>query len=592
MNNYLLTKKELNDLRYLIDVINTINFNNLPFEIFKSMSTSPSLFLKCKNTKFNCESIGFEKCENILIKLWVKPNERFDFQHKPTRKILKKTKNIETNEELSLHYERKVYQKIITEKIIQKREAEFIDNKIISYIPFLPCLNQIETFNNISELYEILNISSKKHMILLKLIISVFEYYNTYNNFEGFYHGKKYFENFDYSDKTHYLNLLTLLLNQNDINQKYYLEKAYSSLEFLCEILLNEFSPKTFIYNYNSIEIWELNGIITPYINSISFREFVSINVKENQDIIVEKILEILAGLYTLSSVKTSHNDLHDKNVLYDIENNKVYIFDWGRSYCKSLGDNPNLSKDYCEPYCSYSQCNMFVENIPQDFIKFLSYITKKINSSETEDWFSFAKLFFKCLEKLKIFNKGKIYSELVKNIEYASGPINAFNVEIDYLRECTVLFPNNNTKNTIQSKKLENIVSVFGDIKTLSARAFNDKNLHTKLITDDDLLKYYKGLAIYSLIIYNVYNCIIEIKGGIKSELSNSTKKLLTKKEVFKWFKKYFNVLKNQIKIQSVINMKLNDIKELEKHTLLIRKKCRYQDFIQLQNLILNIKY
>lgn len=105
--------------------------------------------------------------------------------------------------------------------------------------------------------------------------------------------------------------------------------------------------------------------------------------------LMMSNIFQVLVGCYALQLIKTTHNDLMLGNILVRplttpeeityIINEKVYticvsyqtyIYDYDRSYCKSLGPNINLDVIYSEEFSQYNACIpnkdmcQFIQNI------------------------------------------------------------------------------------------------------------------------------------------------------------------------------------------------------------------------------------
>jgi hypothetical protein len=76
-------------------------------------------------------------------------------------------------------------------------------------------------------------------------------------------------------------------------------------------------------------------------------------------------------------------------------EEKNPFVYDWDRSYCRHLGDNPILSNNVCESPCSSSQCNIFIATgRPIDLIKLLRYtITAGIDEDDEDNSVLFAVL-------------------------------------------------------------------------------------------------------------------------------------------------------------------------------------------------------
>jgi tRNA A-37 threonylcarbamoyl transferase component Bud32 len=113
--------------------------------------------------------------------------------------------------------------------------------------------------------------------------------------------------------------------------------------------------------------------IILPFVNMIPFSEALECYDTHR---IVDIFKNIMEGVFMLYRNDVSHNDLHDDNIMIEEDTDKVFIFDWDRSYCSEFGDNPMLDKNVCKKPCSSSQCNLFHrDGYCIDFYKILYYV-------------------------------------------------------------------------------------------------------------------------------------------------------------------------------------------------------------------------
>lgn len=113
--------------------------------------------------------------------------------------------------------------------------------------------------------------------------------------------------------------------------------------------------------------------IILPFVNMITFSDVLECY---DTDRIIDIFKKIMEGLFMLYENNVSHNDLHDENIMIEEGTDKVFIFDWDRSYCSDFGDNPMLDKNVCKKPCSSSQCNLFHrDGYCIDFYKILYYV-------------------------------------------------------------------------------------------------------------------------------------------------------------------------------------------------------------------------
>jgi hypothetical protein len=125
-----------------------------------------------------------------------------------------------------------------------------------------------------------------------------------------------------------------------------------------------------------------LNEFIQDYINFRYDTEFWQI------------IFQVVAGLYALSNIKMTHNDLHSGNVLVGdmppqnivyvyngvryqfVATHRAKIFDFDHSYIDIMGKNPFLYEDYCD---TFSQCNEYIPN--KDTVQIFGFLYKATKS-------------------------------------------------------------------------------------------------------------------------------------------------------------------------------------------------------------------
>lgn len=85
---------------------------------------------------------------------------------------------------------------------------------------------------------------------------------------------------------------------------------------------------------------------------------------------ILDQLFHVLELLHTN---QIAHNDMHWANIMlidHETKSPIIKLFDYDRSYSKSLGSNAFLNKDPTEYPCNYSQCNKFSNHHSIDFYK------------------------------------------------------------------------------------------------------------------------------------------------------------------------------------------------------------------------------
>jgi len=148
----------------------------------------------------------------------------------------------------------------------------------------------------------------------------------------------------------------------------------------------NETVKQNIIYIQNNLRF---NYLMTPVIpNTRTFgyvMDMVRINQPQQTLYILMKnfcniFVNIIKGIKTLKESHVNHNDLHDNNIFVNELNNGIntFIYDYDRSYCEDLDDNPMLNNRTCFGTCKFSQCNRYDDWL--DFFKILHYVFKGNN--------------------------------------------------------------------------------------------------------------------------------------------------------------------------------------------------------------------
>jgi hypothetical protein len=138
--------------------------------------------------------------------------------------------------------------------------------------------------------------------------------------------------------------------------------------------IINEYGKEFKKEKYSSEKIGVLiNEAISQ--DTVSFEDWLNNWNWDDFDILGAILFQICAGIYALNLSHTAHNDLHLGNIwlvpnkekivyimgkiVYTVDCGlKVLIYDFDRSYSKSLGNNVSLETDLCT---RYSQCNKLI---------------------------------------------------------------------------------------------------------------------------------------------------------------------------------------------------------------------------------------
>lgn len=183
-------------------------------------------------------------------------------------------------------------------------------------------------------------------------------------------------------------NVIVNLLNGNLVlDNGSIMDKAEAKLATMLMYNFSFFEEETDERNVsNIITEYEYSGEFSPEIigilineaisrNTISFNDWLNNWKWDDFNILGAILFQICAAIYVLNLSHTAHNDLHLGNIWLEPNTEKityimddiiftvdceykVLIYDFDRSYSKSLGKNESLDSDLCT---RYSQCNKLI---------------------------------------------------------------------------------------------------------------------------------------------------------------------------------------------------------------------------------------
>jgi hypothetical protein len=70
-------------------------------------------------------------------------------------------------------------------------------------------------------------------------------------------------------------------------------------------------------------------------------------------------LYSVYEGISILQNHEIVHNDLHLGNIFVKTNDESTFIYDFDRSYCQPVGQNPMLTNNPCTGVCTYGQCNI-----------------------------------------------------------------------------------------------------------------------------------------------------------------------------------------------------------------------------------------
>jgi len=164
-----------------------------------------------------------------------------------------------------------------------------------------------------------------------------------------------------------------------------------------------ELSQMLLKVKYNFIILPYINKITTvqdriQHMNKVLIKKYSPDNEKYFYSYIQELMIimfNIFEGVNILHSRNIQHNDLHLSNVFVR-ENNTIFIYDFDRSFCPPLGDNPFLSTNPCEFPCNIGQCNILHSSV--DVFKILISFMLLNNTKKVIVEYIFKNIFFEGL--------------------------------------------------------------------------------------------------------------------------------------------------------------------------------------------------
>jgi hypothetical protein len=261
---------------------------------------------------------------------------------------------------LALDYEKNIYEKI--------RQAGFDERKS----------SGIDESEEYSEYTLPLLLSSNG--LLLKDYASVLNYTTSdYELFEWVF--------FNYLKDPRYPSIHFDLATENKLMVEFkkdakniqIINSLFQTIRFKCIITVSVNS----VTLHNKLEelnkVFDRNNPVYPTLTSNIDTEYVD-SIKE----LISIFIGIVLGLKTLKRSSIVHNDLHTGNIFVPrkitMDVYQTFIYDYDRSYTKSLGNNPYLDSNFCDSdnLCSKANCNIYDEWL--DFFKILGGIFNEIN--------------------------------------------------------------------------------------------------------------------------------------------------------------------------------------------------------------------
>lgn len=218
-----------------------------------------------------------------------------------------------------------------------------------AYYPGINCIAKKNKKKQITKLQEI-NFYSKNEIVIGKLVKKI-------SNYKKFYAPiiKFCLISFDKLEKSELnLNQCELLFDEyyyyKDIDDKNY-KNLVDNKYFLTYITyIKNKSLKSFLFDIDNIKSFFVNSVNCHY--------------------------HILNGILLLNNNKIIHNDLHYKNVLYDLKKKNPIIIDFGLSYLtnKMYKINNNIDYRYLKKFYMDYRVDSYNHNIEKRFITFITY--------------------------------------------------------------------------------------------------------------------------------------------------------------------------------------------------------------------------